>query len=400
MILRLTDISPKSLLLLAGLLRLAFMLFSGKLFETEYWEYGEFAQQLLAGHGYSFPFTDASLNFLPDQYYPSALMPPAYVFFLLPFMLIKEAALRNFLLFASHTILSLLAMQLVYRWSEKQLGKPAALLILLLQAVYPEMLYAVTTVGPTIWFHLLFAALLFSVSEKKHPVLMGLMAGLLVMMRSEALLPAGLLLAGSWFSGQKKASFIAVLTLFTCLLPWLLRNQLKFGKPMLSANAGVNFYRGNNAGEIGEWPVLPEAREKELRLAPEKYEQQTDSLAMASALKWISENPAEYLRRLPEKFLRFWWLDWPDPRTRHLLYFLPWVFCLPLGIAGLWLKNFTGRPQLLMLFFTYTFIILVFFPQARYLSLIKFFWFIPAGLGIKELWTTAFPAGKFLSSRP
>jgi len=51
-----------------------------------------------------------------------------------------------------------------------------------------------------------------------------------------------------------------------------------------------------------------------------------------------------------------------------------------------------------MLFLTYTFIILVFFPQARYLTMVKFFWLIPAGLGLKDLWMMIFPQSKFLSA--
>jgi hypothetical protein len=397
---RLSDLSPKILLLLAGLLRLGFILFSGKLNETEYWEYGEIGKQLLAGHGYSFPFVDEHLHFLPEQFYPSALMPPGYVFFLLPFLLIKETLFRNLLLFSLQTALALLAMHLVYRWSEKRFQKPAALLIMLLQAFYPEMIYAVCTIGPTVWFHLLFAGLLFGISEKKHPVLIGIMTGILVLMRSEALLPAGLLLAETYFSGQKKAALMSALTLFFCLLPWLIRNQLQFGKPLLSASSGVNFFRGNNPGQLGDWPVQTKEMALQMQTIPANYEQQSDAIAMAAAMKWISENPADFILRLPEKLMRFWWLDWPDPRTHHWLYVLPWIFCLPAGIAGLWMKNFEGRRQLLLLFLSYTGIILIFFPQARYLTLVKFFWLIPTGLGFKVLWTTAFPGSKFLSSRP
>ena len=397
---RLSEVSPGYLLLAAGLLRFGFILFSGRLNGEEYWEYGQLAENLLAGKGYSFPFVDENLHFLPGQLYPSALMPPGYVFFLLPFLLIKESLIRNFLLFSLQAALSLLAMKFIYRWAEKRFEKPVALLILLLQALYPELIFAVTTVGPTVWFHLLFAALLFGLAEKKHPVLIGILAGLLVLMRSEAILPASLLLLTEFVATRRNTALVAAFTLVLCLTPWLIRNQLQFGKPMLSASVGVNFYRGNNPGQMGDWPVLPEAAEKQFRSLPASYESKVDSAAMSSAIGWIIENPSDFIFRLPEKLLRFWWLDWPDPRTRHLLYMLPWVFCLPLGIAGLWMKNFEGRRQLLMLFLSYTAIILIFFPQARYLSLIKFFWFVPVALGLKELWTTAFPGSKFLSSRP
>ena len=68
-------------MVLAALARFGFLFISGKLQTEDYWEYGEIAEQLLAGHGYSFPFTDEQLNFIPGHFYPTALMPPAYVFF-------------------------------------------------------------------------------------------------------------------------------------------------------------------------------------------------------------------------------------------------------------------------------------------------------------------------------
>ena len=157
---------------------------------------------------------------------------------------------------------------------------------------------------------------------------------------------------------------------------------------MLSANAGVNFFRGNNAGEIGDWPVQPKETELRLRSHPSSYEQKSDSLALRSSFLWISDQPDEFLRRLPEKFVRFWWLDHSDGRTQHWLYFVPWIICLPLGLGGLMLRQFHPRGHLLVLFASYTLIVLIFFPQPRYASLIRFFWMIPAGAGLWVLLKT------------
>lgn len=396
---RLSEIRPGYILLSAGLLRLAYILISARLNNTEYWEYGQIAMQLLKGNGYSFPFTDENLHFLPNQFYPSALMPPGYVFFLLPFMLISGTVIRNLLLFSFQTFLALLAMKLVFHWSEKRLGKAAALVILLLQAFYPELIYAIGTVGPTVWFHFLFAGLLYSISEKKHFLVTGMLAGFLILMRSEAILPAGLLLLDDFLKGRKQPAILAGIVLIACTLPWLIRNQLQFGKPVLSSNFGVNFFRGNNAGEIGDWPIQERLLEIRLRSEPATYEQKTDSLAMAGALNWISENPGTFLRRLPEKFLRFWCLDWPDKRTLHWLYAIPWILMIPAGLAGLLRKSFPDKHTLIILFSGYTLIVLLFFPQVRYQTLIKFFWLIPAGAGLVELWMLAFPERKFLSSQ-
>ena len=74
------------------------MLYASQLRTENYWEYGIIANNILDGKGYSFNFTDQDLNFL-NETYPSALMPPGYVFFILPFLLIKNIVFRNSLVF-------------------------------------------------------------------------------------------------------------------------------------------------------------------------------------------------------------------------------------------------------------------------------------------------------------
>jgi hypothetical protein len=171
-----------------------------------------------------------------------------------------------------------------------------------------------------------------------------------------------------------------------------------FGKPMLAASAGVNIFRGNNPGEIGDWPVFTLKEEQWLRAERGTFEQKIDSMAMKLAWTWITENPAVFLRHLPEKLARFWLLDWPDPRAHHLLNLLPWFFCFPAGIVGLMRRPFAVRAQLLMLFGSYSLIVLIFFPQIRSLTLVKFFWLVPAGAGFYYLLHRLFPESKFLAS--
>ena len=375
----------RQLFWMAATVRLLFILASGKLFQTEYWEYGRIAEQLLAGHGYSFPFTDGQLQFQPHRYYPSALMPPGYVFFLIPFFLIKETLLRNLLLFSVQAALSLQAMQWVFRWSEKRFGTSAALLILGLQAFYPELIFACCTAGPTVIFHFLFAGILFYNTGRKAPLFSGLLAGMLVLMRSEALLPLVLLLLSDLIQGRKKYALTMAAVMAACLFPWLLRNQFQFGKPLLSASAGVNFFRGNNPVAIGNWPVFSDSEMEKMRQQPEKFEQKLDSAAMETVLRQRPSSLIFYVERGAEKLLRFWIIDWPDPRTHSFFYWFPWLLALPLGILG-WRKgDFLPAEPLALLFLSYSLIVLFFFPQARYLTLIKFFWLIPAGLGLKAL---------------
>ena len=375
----------RNLMVLAALARFGFLFISGKLHTEDYWEYGEIAGQLLTGHGYSFPLTDAHLNFIPGQFYPTALMPPAYVFFLLPFLLVQDVLIRNLLLFGSQIFLSLLAIRFTYSYSSEKFGKTAALLILGFQAFYPEMIFACCTAGPTIWFHFLFAAFLFSATARKNPMLRGLIAGLLVLFRSEAILLLGLIFAFEFWKGSRKLVLISVLFMGLSLFPWLLRNQLVFGKPLLSSSVGVNFFRGNNAGLIGDWPVFSESSWNTMRANPDAFEQTLDAAALSMAVDWVKSEPSNFILRLGEKFFRFWVIDFSDVRTHSVFYWLPWLICLPAGIIGIRKMRPGISEPIVLLFLCYSLVVLIFFPQPRYLSLVKFFWLIPVGLAF-SIW--------------
>jgi hypothetical protein len=369
-----------ALLFLAAALRMAAPLALGWLQEDRYWEYGLIARNLLQGKGFSFPFVDENLNFLPNQTYPSALMPPGYVFFLCPFLEL-ENPLRNALLFGVQTVLSLGAMVLLFHWVRRRSGVEVALISLLFQVFLPDLILAPGTVGPTVWFHFLLALVL-HLRDSPWRLWAFLPAGLLVSMRSEFLLMVLVLALLDLRSRNWKSGLALLAGSFLLLSPWLIRNQLRFGKPMLSANLGVNLYRGNNPGAIGDWPSQWNAQVLEWRKDPDTYEQHFDANAAREAIEWIKTQPIQALSRLPEKATRFWLWDWSDPRTGNWVYRGSWLLALLGGILALF-KPASLRPyrEILWLMAVYTLIVLLFFPQVRYASLVRFFWMPLAALG-------------------
>jgi len=376
----------KWLLAAAMLFRFAFLFASGLWKTEEYWEYGEIARLLSEGRGYSFPFVDEQLQFLKDAWYPSALMPPGYVFFLYPFLLIQNVVIRNLLLFTVQIGFSALAMWFSYRLVKQKAGVETAVVTLLFLAFTPDLVYASCSVGPTVWFHFLLSLFLWAPSGMKQARLTFvqiLSAGLLVLMRSEVFLFFAVYAAWQWWNGYRLQAAFLLMGIALILAPWLFRNYREFGKPVLSASAGVNFYRGNNPGEIGDWPYAWSDTVLKMRKNPATFEGKFDSLAMLQSLDWIQQNPGTWLTRMPEKLARFWIIDWPDPRTHPPLYWIPWFATFLLGLVGL--RNKEARNQFfphLILLAVYTLVILIFFPQLRYLTLVKFFWMPFAAVGI------------------
>lgn len=367
------------LLLLAAVLRMAAPIALGWLQEDRYWEYGLIARNLLEGKGFSFPFVDENLNFLANQTYPSALMPPGYVFFLSPFLKLDNP-LRNLLLFGVQTGLSLAAMIFLFRWVRKRSATEVALLSMAFQVFLPELILAPGTVGPTVWFHFLLGLVL-QLRDSSCRIWAFVPAGLLVSMRSEFLLMV-LLLALLDFRDRKwKPGLTLLLGSVLLLSPWLIRNQIRFGKPMLSANLGVNLYRGNNPGAIGDWPSQWNPQVLEWRKDPATYEQRFDQHAAHEAWTWMKENPGAVLRRLPEKAARFWLWDWSDPRTANWMYRGTWLLALAGGLLAVFQQNRSRYAEIWWLMAVYTLIVLVYFPQIRYGSLVRFFWMPMAAEG-------------------
>ena len=98
-------------------LRVAFMVASVDLADDNYNEFGEIAKNMRAGHGYAlFHFEGEMLSpwFSEDVVpFPSAYMPPAYVFYIYPFLSIADPVARNVLLLLIQHVAGALVVVLV-----------------------------------------------------------------------------------------------------------------------------------------------------------------------------------------------------------------------------------------------------------------------------------------------
>jgi len=94
----------------------------------------------------------------------------------------------------------------------------------------------------------------FRITGKYTRLILGILAGILILMRSESVIIVVVnTLLNLKKSGYKFSCLYCVLALLV-VFPWVYRNWKVLGVCSLSNNAGINFYRGNNPGEIGEWP--------------------------------------------------------------------------------------------------------------------------------------------------
>jgi hypothetical protein len=197
-------------------------------------------------------------------------------------------------------------------------------------------------------------------------LLAGIGMGLGVLSRSDviSILPVLVfdLLWEGWAAARKQAarfikrlwaSVLLVLVVFAMMLPWLVRNTIVFGSPVLGTTLnGYNLYRHNYmlgsddylryiAGEEAHQAILALiGRHPELRGT--ENEAQINNIYMREALKVIAAHPVRYAQLVVYRFLPLWF-DWqideaygaPSP---HLDYYEMAVqaFLLITALIAVW----------------------------------------------------------------
>ena len=264
-----------------------------------------FAEGVAAGQGFRSTFEP----WLADR-------PPLYSYFLAIIFLCGGKT--QLVVFVVQAVLASMASAVFYLCANRLLGWRGGLFSGLLFAVYPAILMftqqiLAEAIYIPIWVFLL-ACLLFANEQERRwliPVA-GLFLGLLALVRREAILPGGLLaVLLLWLQNptslKKLIQQVTVVFLVTILVitPWLARNAMVLGKPILSSSGGVNFMVGNNPlADGGYTPPPTEWQDQFVSLG----ELERDQKARQLSLEWVRENPADFVKLLPQKFLKLWGL--------------------------------------------------------------------------------------------
>jgi hypothetical protein len=301
------------IILLGLIIRLSAAMLWGDFTKNYYWEYGENAKNIIHGNGYSlFYMEDSQLqhrykeNVKPAE---SAYMPPGYVYFLLPFMLINDIAVRNVLIYLFHIIIASAAIYLVYMLTKKIFNERAALIAVFISAVLPEFIYAVLSFSPTVVYHLLVLSLLIlflNLKEiKANYLYIAFLIALTIYFRSEFILFFLMIVLLFLFQKQFKFSVKLFCIVLILILPWSIRNYIVFEKVVpLSTSFGLNLFRGNNAEGIGSWGDDETEARINLR-GMDNLELEVNKIYQEKAVSFIKENPDKVLKNVFVKLYYF-----------------------------------------------------------------------------------------------
>ncbi|HXO30550.1 MAG TPA: tetratricopeptide repeat protein, partial [Thermoanaerobaculia bacterium] len=195
-------------------------------------------------------------------------------------------------------------------------------------------------------------------------LLVGLLLGILALLRENALLVVPFLVPLAWSGGRlgaagsgpgpraalarrarragRAAAFLAGVAL--ALAPVALRNGLVGGDFLLTTSqGGVNFFIGNNPRADGTYrPIVPGKQIPELeQREPARIAEQVlgrpvtpagvSRFWLHRALGWARSHPGDFLRLTMRKLGLFWsWYEWPDAVDYYYLRGLSPVYRLPL----------------------------------------------------------------------
>lgn len=316
------------------------------------YEYGTIAKNLQHGWGYSY-FGHAN----------GAFMPPGYT-------TVVWAALE---VGGPHAIALLQVLNLVmfvatcyalHALATRLFGPSVALLTVGLAAILPSSVYQATQTSSAN-VYLPITVVLAYLLIRRHDgarwyLSAGVLAGVLMLFRSEALIVVGgVVLLDSIRSARTHTirpiiGRLALLVVGVALVvaPWQIRTSLVLQRPVVtvSTNGWYNVWIGNHAGASGSQKdfSVPVALDRELRAVPPgtHVEDYREQVWRSATTHWVREHPWSFLAGLGKKAALDATYDWHDPRAANPVYLAGWVGLLVLISAAFLRRRRQGDPPM------------------------------------------------------
>ena len=314
-----------------------------------------------------------------EKVLPSAFMPPLYVFYiyLINILSLGKIELVKLIIF-TQIILSCFSTFIFFKILRNFLNKNSSIILTYIFSFYPlNILASLQTSSITLQlflflFFIFYFINLTKLQSYKNSCMLGVVAGLLMLMRGEF----GLffILSNLYlffiFKINYKNFLICILFSLLVISPYLKRNYINFDHFILVKSLGFNLLKGNNSRSTAEgnqeiFSTLKLNIEKNNR-----YEVNRDNLYKSEAIKFIKNDPSKYLKLYFIKIFTFIFLDFNStyPNYYNILHIVPKIVLSTFTIFGvaLLIKK-KGILQYLTLFYmTSSCFFSIFFILPRY----------------------------------
>lgn len=260
---------------------------------------------------------------------PNLFMPPLYPMFLYSIKL----AIKNYDFFINtvltiQLILSLVSIIFIFKILLQIFAKKLSLIGTLIYAFFPLNIYAASQTSSVVLQMFLINIFIYSFirifkkNKLKNYILFSLASALLILLRGEFLVFVLITLLYLFLKNKILVKiFFSIILIFLIISPYLYRNYEIFNKITITKSLGFNLLKGNNPNSSVEgFPlfnqevkIAPEIKDEILTLKNQiplhQYDLLVDKIFFKQAIKFIIDDPFNYLFLYGKKFMSFLLID-------------------------------------------------------------------------------------------
>lgn len=260
---------------------------------------------------------------------PNLFMPPLYPMFLYSIKL----AIKNYDFFINtvltiQLILSLVSIIFIFKILLQIFAKKLSLIGTLIYAFFPLNIYATSQTSSVVLQMFLINIFIYSFirifkkNKLKNYILFSLASALLILLRGEFLVFVLITLLYLFLKNKILVKiFFSIILIFLIISPYLYRNYEIFNKITITKSLGFNLLKGNNPNSSVEgFPlfnqevkIAPEIKDEILTLKNQiplhQYDLLVDKIFFKQAIKFIIDDPFNYLFLYGKKFVSFLLID-------------------------------------------------------------------------------------------
>jgi 4-amino-4-deoxy-L-arabinose transferase-like glycosyltransferase len=234
---------------------------------------------------------------------PTAYWPIGYPFFLA--VIYRILGHSYFAVEFINILLSLAICLFGYLIAKRLVSTISSRITLGMLVLFPSQIFFTNVLASEIVFTFLLLVFVYLLLRQElhstwyFPLIVGILLGLLTLIRAAALLLPVIVILFYFKSGDRFGLNVrnAILTLVFMLLtlfPWMMRNKRELGSFTVATSGGINLYIGNNPHSSGSWVWQKENPFKELT-AP--HEVDNDKLGYKLATQFILDDPVGFIIR-------------------------------------------------------------------------------------------------------
>ncbi|MBP5427085.1 MAG: glycosyltransferase family 39 protein [Clostridiales bacterium] len=260
-------------------------------------------------------------------------------------------------------LLSTLSMISLYKLCKMFFSNSVSNFALALFAFSPLSICYTSIIGSETLFQTLLLLITYNLFHKKNPYILGILVGYLALVRPIGIFFCFCLILFLLLEKSKNnIKFITTfsLTFLLVISGWLIRNYVQFGQVIYSTNGGYVLYVNNNPYATGSWSdpySYPNSPFKKYLFKDNFDELAINREGKKLAIKWISDNPDQFLYLASKRIINSYWAKLDD---------IMWAFPTGLNIwdsryvDAIKLETFLYRPFYILTFVYIIYVIIDF----------------------------------------